>query len=57
MANPFASTDTDPRGGYVVRAPRPTDAVGSSLRNVYAAEPRLPSDLALLLSRLDARSH
>ena len=58
MTRSLASTDTrDHRGGYVVRKPRPGDAVGSSLRDVYGADMRLPSDLASLLRRIDARTH
>jgi hypothetical protein len=55
-----APTSTDYgelRGGYVVRAPRATDAVGSSLRNIYAADTCLSPELASLLSRLDTDAH
>lgn len=45
----------DPGGGYVVRKPRAIDAVGGSLRSMYAAEPMIPADLLTLLRLLDAR--
>jgi hypothetical protein len=47
----------DPRGGYVVRKPRASDAVGGSLRNIYETDPRLPEDLSALIRRIDGRSH
>ena len=45
----------EPREGYVVRKPRPSDAVGGSLRNIYSTEPQLPPDLDALLRRIDVR--
>lgn len=58
MTRHLASTGArDPRGGYVVRKPRASDAVGGSLRNIYEAEPRLPPEWASLLGRLDAATH
>lgn len=47
----------DPRGGYVVRKPRASDAVGGSLRNIYETDPRIPEDLGALLRRIDGRAH
>jgi hypothetical protein len=40
-------------GSYVVRAPKPTDAMQGALRSVYDREERLPADLAALMERLD----
>ena len=58
MTRHHASTGArDPRGGYVVRKPRASDAVGGSLRNIYEAEPRLPPEWASLLHRLDTATH
>lgn len=39
---------------YIVRAPRATDGIGKSLRNVFDA-PALPADMVMLLQRLDAK--
>ena len=56
MVRSLATSDLrDPRGGYVVRKPRPTDAVGGSLRDIYKADPRLPIEFTSLLRRLDRR--
>ena len=41
---------------YAVRRPRPTDAVGESLRRIYQSAQGLPQDLQRLLSRLDQTS-
>ena len=58
MTRTLASTEArDPRGGYVVRKPRASDAVGGSLRNIYAADQRLPTDLAALIDRLNGTAH
>ena len=45
----------DPRGGYVVRKPRASDAIGGSLRNIYETDPQVPSDLTALIRRIDGR--
>lgn len=37
----------------VVPLPRAQDALGETLRNVYAREPRLPDDMMVLLARLN----
>lgn len=39
-----------------VPAPRADDAIGSALRNAYARDPELPSDLAVLLVQIDLRT-
>ena len=38
---------------YVVRRPRPADAVGDSLRRIFNTTPSLPNDLHRLLCRLN----
>ncbi len=43
-------------GDYVVRQPRPTDAAGHALREVFGDTP-LPDDLVVLLRRLDRVTH
>ncbi|GAA0668372.1 hypothetical protein FHT00_000294 [Sphingomonas insulae] len=43
-------------GDYVVRTPRPADALGLSLRGVFHDSP-LPDDLLMLLRRLDRITH
>lgn len=43
-------------GDYVVRTPRPTDALGHALRGVFNDTP-LPDDLQALLDRLDRVTH
>lgn len=45
---------TDPRGGYVVRRPISTDALGMTLRGAFGNDERLPRALVELLRRLDA---
>lgn len=40
-------------GGYVVRAPRPTDAIQGALKSAYGRDERLPGDISHLLDRLD----
>lgn len=58
MTRSIASIDLrDSRDGYVVRKPRASDAVGGSLRDIYDTDPRLPSDWASLLRRIDASAH
>jgi hypothetical protein len=37
----------------VVRAPRPTDALGAALRNAFPTGAGLPDDWSTLLSKLD----
>ena len=49
--SPHAPGRTD--HAFVVRRPRPTDAVGDSLRRIFAAGASLPQDLQRLLHRLD----
>lgn len=53
MISSLASADPRETRGYVVRKPRASDAVGCSLRNIFDADPRVPTDLASLLRRLD----
>jgi hypothetical protein len=43
-------------GGQPVPLQRPTDAIGSVLRAAFAQR-GLPDDMAVLLQRLDRRSH
>lgn len=53
MTGSLLSTDPrDLRSGYVVRKPRPGDALGGSLRNIYDADPRMPPEFASLLRRI-----
>lgn len=44
------------QGDYIVRTPRPTDALGHALRDVFHDTP-LPNDLLTLLRRLDRVTH
>ena len=44
------------RGDYIVRSPRPTDALGHALRGVFGDTP-LPDDLLVLLRRLERVTH
>ena len=44
-------------GGYVVRGPRMTDAVGGALLRSYGHAPTLPEDMRRLLTRLDRRPY
>jgi hypothetical protein len=46
---PLRSSDR----AYAVRRPRPTDAIGESLRRIYGAAQALPQDLQRLLGKLD----
>ncbi len=39
--------------GQIVRAPRATDAIGMSLRDVFGNLANLPDDMQRLLQRLD----
>jgi hypothetical protein len=43
-------------GGYLVRAPRVTDAIGGALQRSFAQQWLLPDDLRRLLDRLDRSS-
>lgn len=43
-------------GDYVVRSPRPTDALGHALRGVFS-DTSLPDDLLVLLRRLERVTH
>src|SRR5690242_18827313 len=49
-------TEARPSRGYVVDRPRPTDALGDSLRNVFGGGDGLPRDMARLLAKLDRGS-
>jgi hypothetical protein len=42
----------DQEGGYVVRRPRVTDAIGEALRTTFCV-PCLPADMQAALRRLD----
>lgn len=53
----IASADYDgEQGGFVVRRPRVTDAVGGALLRGYAQAAALPDDMRLLLDRIDHRT-
>lgn len=55
MTHSLVSTELrESRGGYLVRKPRPADAVGGSLLDIYDAQPGLPPEFTMLLRRLDA---
>jgi hypothetical protein len=43
----------DDQGGYVVRRPRATDALGKALRSTYAQATSLPDDMHRMVERLD----
>jgi hypothetical protein len=54
MNRMFARTASPaPDRGYVVRKPRPTDAIGASLRKVYDDERRLPAEFDRMICALD----
>lgn len=42
-----------PSHGFVVVSPRPVDAIGGALRDVFGPDRALPRDMACLLDRLD----
>jgi hypothetical protein len=42
-----------PSHGFVVVSPRPVDAIGGALRDVFGHDRALPRDMACLLDRLD----
>jgi hypothetical protein len=42
-----------PSGEQVVRRPRCTDAIGTSLREGFGTGPSIPEDMLLLLGKLD----
>ena len=44
------------QGGYVVRGPRVTDAIGGALMRSYAHAVSLPDDMRRLLEQLDRRT-
>ncbi|USU06418.1 hypothetical protein NF700_06195 [Sphingomonadaceae bacterium OTU29MARTA1] len=44
------------RGDYIVRGPRPADAIGHTLRGIFR-ETTLPDDFTVLLHRLDRVVH
>ncbi len=44
------------RGDYIVRGPRPADAIGHTLRGIFR-ETTLPDDFTVLLHRLDRFVH
>ncbi len=44
-------------GGYAVRRPRVTDAIGGALQRSYSAATGLPDDMRRLLERLDRQSY
>lgn len=57
MTNQPRKINGDETGGYVVRGPRVTDAIGKALRGVFRDDARLPEDIALALRRLDRVKH
>jgi hypothetical protein len=52
----MASTSGDREGGYAVRRPRVTDAIGGALQRSYDAAMGLPDDMRRMLERLDRQS-
>jgi len=42
-----------PSGGYIVRRPRPTDAIGQTLRSAYGGDEGLPCEIMSCLTALD----
>lgn len=51
-----APTGINSPSGYVVRAPRATDALGKALRGIFVDTPP-PADFVRLLRRLDGVAH
>lgn len=53
MTRSLAKAETiDPRGGYAVRRPQATDAIGNTLRSAFGNDDSLPCDIACMLNRL-----
>ena len=50
MASGFSDRD---EGGYVVRRPRVTDAIGGALLRSFGSGAMLPDDMRRLVERLD----
>jgi hypothetical protein len=46
---------TDEYGGYVVRRPRETDAIGSTLRAVFVEDTPLPDDMQRTIDAITRR--
>lgn len=57
MTNQPRKIDGDGTGGYVVRPPKVTDAIGHALRGVFRDDLRLPDEMAVALRRLDRVRH
>ena len=56
MAHTLTMIDqVDPKGSYVVRRPRETDATGAVLRHAFGDDPTLPADMLALLKSLGDR--
>ncbi|MES3043480.1 hypothetical protein [Sphingomonas faeni] len=53
MTYSFLTISREAEGQHVVRRPRPTDVIGTSLRDAFGPQPRLPEDMERLLRSLD----
>lgn len=56
MSTDMHHTGKANRGDYIVRSPRPTDALGHALRGVFS-DPQLPEEFLVLLRRLERVTH
>jgi hypothetical protein len=54
MTRPSSPPD-DQESGYIVRAPRATDALGSALRQAYGKPPAVPAEWQCRLDQIDRR--
>jgi len=54
-AMPFSGAKT--RRSFVVERPRASDAIGGALRDAFAGECGLPTDMQLLLQKIDRSLH
>lgn len=53
ISSPTLVIDSGPGGEQVVRPPRPTDAIGGSLRAAFAMRSKLPDEIRHLLHQID----
>ena len=54
-AMPISGAKT--RRSFVVERPRASDAIGGALRDAFAGECGLPTDMQLLLQKIDRSLH
>jgi hypothetical protein len=47
----------DPKGGYVVRRPRESDATGAVLRHAFGDDAVMPADMIALLKAIGGKQH